>query len=106
MLLELVWALLAGIAVALIGYRIATWMNLKPIKAIPDHAGFGNREERVTVILSDGTTRNTTWGEIERKVKEKNGKQFWEEYRSELLTVICTLLGIAVSVLLYWLQKP
>ena len=104
MLPELVWALLAGIAVALVASRIASSMNRKPIQAIPDQAGFGNREARVTIIFRDGTTRDTTWGEIEQKVKEINGERFWEKYRSDIVNVICALLGVAATLLVYWLQ--
>lgn len=95
--------LCATVAAAHFAWRRKT---KKKILALPGAVeGFGKRTDRVVITFADGTTRESTWGEIEAKVKEINGVSWWVEERNNIvLTVGCTVLGLAGTFLVYYLQ--
>lgn len=90
---------------------ISTWLTLrgrkKKILAMPENAaGFGHRDEKVMITFTDGTTRESTWGEIAEKVSEINGVPWWIEKKYDLLIggAFCAI-GLAGTFLVYFLQK-
>jgi hypothetical protein len=55
---------------------VSIWLTLrgrkKKILAMPEGAaGFGHRDEKVTITFADGTIRESTWGEIAEKVRDQ-----------------------------------
>lgn len=93
-------------ATVAVTYVVARRKTRKRILALPGAVeGFGRRTDRVTITFADGTTRESTWGEIESKVKEINGVSWWVEERNNIaLAVVCALAGLAGTFLVYYLQ--
>jgi hypothetical protein len=99
-----------GVAVliaAALSLALAWRTTRKPISALPDTSrGFGRRDEVVTVVFADGSSKQTTLGEIEQKVKEINGQHFWVEKKWDLwISAVSTLIGLVSTAVVYFLQK-
>jgi hypothetical protein len=91
---------------------VSIWLTLrgkkKKILAMPEGAaGFGHRDEKVTITFADGTTRESTWGEIADKVKEINGVPWWIEKKYDIVigSIFCAV-GLVATFLVYFLQMP
>jgi tetrahydromethanopterin S-methyltransferase subunit G len=97
------------VAVVVIVLSMVFARRTKKVKVavLPDTSrGFGQRDEKCTVVLEDGSKIDTTFGEIEKKVREINGEQFWVEKKWDVLigAVYC-VIGLVATAVVYYLER-
>ena len=102
---NLIYVVLMLLVTAFLALRLSMRERKRPILAMPSAAkGFGARDEKVTITLGDGTEVETTFGEIEQKVREINGVSFWVEKKRDIYIAAATCLigcGFTLGVFLY-----
>jgi hypothetical protein len=79
----------------------------KKISVMPEkRKGFGGRDEKVMIVFANGTSRESTWGEIEDKVREINGVSFWaDKKRDVILGAAFCIIGVGATFAVYFLQE-
>jgi tetrahydromethanopterin S-methyltransferase subunit G len=94
-------------AVIVLSMVLARRTKKERVASLPDTSrGFGQRDEKCTVVLADGTNIDTTFGEIEKKVREINGEKFWVEKKWDVLigAVYC-VIGLIATAVVYYLER-
>lgn len=97
----------AAIALILFVSALLAFRRGKQISVVPEkRKGFGGRDEKVVIVFADGTSRESTWGEIEKKVREINGVSFWvEKRRDAILGALFCIVGVGATFAVYFLQE-
>ena len=104
---SLISVVLLLLVTAFLSLRLSTRERKRPILAMPSAAkGFGARDEKVTITLGDGTEVETTFGEIEHKVREINGVSFWVEKKRDIyIAAVTCLIGCGLTLVVFLYQE-